>query len=314
MKNLIIGIGNIYLETNYLGLNSGGADLLKAGREYRSNTYETRLGGSVVNFAIQIKKLGFDVSLIGKIGKDEMGKKLLELLEKAKILSDLIIKRNNVQTSIDTGLVFAHNGQNIQVVSGNANQTLSINNIDFENPIFKKVTAIYLGGFFKQELLYKDYPKLLGKIKKRAIKIFLDHGRIPVDLSSDKLERLYESFKFVDGYFPNESELLGVTNEKTIERALEKAVNFGQKFLVLKRGEKGCIVKTEKEEIKIDSLKVNVINTVGAGDIFNAAFISQYLDGRSLKDCAKFANKTAAIKISQNFHPTTEEVKKFIIN
>ncbi|MBI4058024.1 carbohydrate kinase family protein [Candidatus Microgenomates bacterium] len=160
-RTILTGIGNIYVETNYLGLRTAGKDVLEVGKEYRAGKYETRLGGSVVNFITQAKRLGINVGLIGKCGDDEMGKRLIELLETEGIATEFIIISPGVQTSVDTGIVFEHSGSNIQLVAGNANQELCREDIDLNSRYFDQVKAVYLGGFLKQESLYKDYPQLL---------------------------------------------------------------------------------------------------------------------------------------------------------
>lgn len=311
-QNLILAIGNIYVETNYLGLNTGGKNILEEGKEYKAEKYEVRLGGSVVNFITQIKKLGLPVGLIGKKGNDEAGEKLIYLLKKEGVSTELLNSSDNVQTSVDTGVVFEHNGNNIQLISGNANQKLSIKNIDFENPVFKSVQAIYLGGSLKQESLFPDYPEILTKFKRKGFLIFLDHGRIPVDLNNKKLNILLESLRLVDGYFPNEQEILGISNKKSVDEALEFISSMGVKLTVVKLGEKGCRIKTQKEDISVPGYKVKAVSTVGAGDSFNAAFVYKLISQGNLKYSGIFANATAAFRVSKNLQPNHVQVEEFL--
>lgn len=308
----ILGIGNVYVETNYLGLNTASSDSLVAGREYRAPHYETRLGGSVVNFVIQAKRLGAEVGLIGKRGDDEKGKELIALLQKEGIASDLIAASPTVQTSVDTGIVLSHNGKNIQLVSGNANQSLSLEDVDTHNPLFESATAVYLGGFLKQESLYQDYPKLLREINQRGVKIFLDHGRIPVNVTDEQLDILRESLQYVEAYLPNESEIMGFTGEPSLDEAIKTVLDMGPKIVAVKMGEKGCRVKSRTEDIDLPGYSVDVISTVGAGDSFNAAFTARYLQGNDLGTCAQFANAAAAFRVSQNRCGNQEEVMKFV--
>ncbi len=307
---VIAGIGNIYVETNYLGLVTDDSHTLHSGKEYRAPKWEIRLGGSVVNFVVQAKKLGAQVGLIGKVGKDEAGRKLLTLLDEATIASDLISTSDDptVQTSVDTGLIL-EGGENIQVVAGNANQKLSLKDIDLTNRFFKTVSAVYLGGFLKQLGLYKDYPTLLDKLTQMGIRIFFDHGRIPVDVTNDQLQTLKKSMKYVEGYFPNKDELIGITGQQDLTKALEIALQMGPKFVVVKLGKEGCRIKSSKEDIAIPGHAVKAISTVGAGDVFNAGFITQYLSDKPLDIAGQFANAAAAIRVSENRNPTFEDVQ-----
>lgn len=311
---LLLGVGNIYVETNYLGLNSGGSDVLQSGREYRAETYETRLGGSVMNFIVQSKILGATVGLIGKIGADAAGDKLVELLTAWGISSDYIVRSPDVQTSVDTGVVFRHSRQNIQLVAGNANQSLCLKDIESVLRNIPGNSAVYFGGFLKQESLYRDYPALLKRLKEKETTIFFDHGRIPVDMTEEKRSVLNQTFSFVDGYFPNEEEILGVTQQPTLDRAFEHILKLGPKLIVVKRGSKGCRIKTATADISIPGFHVQVINVVGAGDAFNAGFITQYFSGKSLPECGRFANAVAALRVSNNTQPSNQEVEEFIRN
>jgi ribokinase len=313
-KYHIAAIGNIYVETNYLGLVTGGSDTIQSGKEYRAQEYEVRLGGSAANFSIQIRRFGGNAAIIGKAGNDDNGKKLLSLFANAGIDTDLIRQSqdSDIQTCIDTGLVLAHNGQNIQVVAGNANQTLNINDIDIGNPYFNQVNLVYLGGFMKQEALYRDYPRILSKFKDKGIKIFLDHGRVPVDFTENKRSVLLEVLHFVDGYLPNREELLDVSGLSDISAALNWVLELGVKMVAVKLGENGCRIKDSLTDISIPGYHIKAVNSVGAGDVFNAGFIHEYLSGKGLKYCIQFANAAAAIKVSRNIHPDVSTVLKFM--
>jgi sugar/nucleoside kinase (ribokinase family) len=311
----LLAIGNIYLETNYLALESGGSESLSAGHEYRSDRYETKLGGSVVNFILQLKKLGVGkLGLIGKIGDDEAGEKVLDLLNRAGISSEYITHSPRVQTAIDTGVILSHNHDNIQLVSGNANQNLSYDDLEPKMEMLVHAKVIYLGGFFKQESLFESYPFLLRKLKSQGIRLFLDHGRLPVNIAKQKLETLRAISPFIEGYFPNHDELLSVTEEADTDSALRKALSWGFKFVAVKLGASGCKVYSNSGLVSVSGYQINVVNVVGAGDSFNAGFIFRLLYGKSpnLVDCAEFANAVAAFRVSRNYLPNKAEVEDLL--
>ena len=301
MGNLhLASIGSVYLETNYIGLETAGRDHLEIGKEYRAASYAVGLGGSAVNFAVQAKALGLDISLIGKVGDDEQGKKIISFLSDAQISSNLIHVSREVQTSVDTGIVLAHSGQNIQLVSGNANQSLSLSDIPLSHPDFSDISSVYLGGYFKQESLYLAYPELLQKISGLGKKIYLDHGRAPVDVAPDKLEILKSSLPFVEGYFLNDTELFAITGTTVMSDAIAQVRSFGAKFVVIKQGEKGCMVVTQNISNQIATTSVVATNTVGAGDAFNAGFLSKYIAGADIYSAAMYGNMVATYKVAHN--------------
>src|SRR5438309_1046408 len=107
-KRTIIGIGNVYVETNFLGVNTGGNDFLEGGREYRAQDYEIKPAGSPINMVRQAMALGVRVGLIGKIGRDDMGELLKKLLQREGINTELLVESDHAKTSIDTGSIFSH--------------------------------------------------------------------------------------------------------------------------------------------------------------------------------------------------------------
>lgn len=296
----LASIGSVYLETNYLATETAGKNTIQVGFEYRSSSYTVGLGGSAVNFALQLIALGFDVSLIGNIGDDDNGKKVLALLASHGIKTEFIHIAKDVQTGVDTGVVLSHSGQNIQLVSGNANQLFSYSDIPLEHPMFTEVSAVYLGGYFKQESLVSDYPRLLKNLKEKNKQIFLDHGRVPVDVQKQKIEILKQSLAYVDGYFLNDTELTAITGETSFETALQTVASWGPKFIVVKQGDRGCSVAYGGTITSISTDSVKAQNTVGAGDSFNAGFLSKYLDGSDVYVSSEYGNKLATYKVAHN--------------
>lgn len=305
----ILAIGNVYVETSYIGVVAPETKELCVGHEYRAPRWEIRLGGSATNFAVQMTKLGIQTGLIGKVGNDEMGKKLLMLLEKEKIDTQCILTdtTGSVQTSVDTGVVFP-DGDNIQLVAGNANQKLTIDDIPVSEIANEHISALYLGGFLKQTGLIDSYPNLVRSVNAKNIPLFLDHGRIPVDMHQHHKDILFDSLAYTTGYFPNKAELLGISGQKTIESALSFMLEKGPTIIVVKMGSEGCIVKTKDEEYVIPGYPVKAISTVGAGDAFNAGFIYAFIQGKSLKECGAFACATGALRVQNNANPTSHEV------
>lgn len=304
----ILCIGSVYVETNYLGLETGGKDTLLGGKEYQSTSWEMRPAGSAVSVATQLAALGYKVKLIGKRGDDEMGHRLCALLAVLGIDTSHLIVSKEVQTSVDTGVVFAHNGNNIQLVSGGANSSLCYSGIINQSLDLSDVGAVYLGGMAKQHSLIDDYPKLISFFKEKGIKVFLDHGRIPVDFPNEKLKIILDSIGLVDGYFPNEEEICTVTKTILLTDAVRMAIAEGISLVVVKQGGNGCTVATPSKVVHIPGHKVKVTSTVGAGDAFNAGFIYQYMNGKKIEDCVRFANATASLRVGTNKQPDYEEI------
>ena len=303
MKPLLLTVGNIYVDHNVFGVNSGEETFrLESGRDYFASNSERVLGGSAVNAAMQASRLGVEVGFIGKTGKDEGGEEVRVLLRKEGILSELVSEDANLSTSMAVNLI-DKNGQFIGVHYGEASKSLSVSDIDLENDLFDRCQAIYFGGTAKQQLLLKDGQQLFRELHNRGIKIFYDPNRFPVQDEATDRNLLLAQLAHVEGYLPNEEELLQLTDRTSVDEALEIVLGTDVNFVALKLGAKGCRIKTKDDDFTVEGHKITPLTTVGAGDCFNATFIAYYLKDRSLKECAELATAAAAIKVSQNVWP-----------
>lgn len=76
-------------------------------------------------------------------------------------------------------------------------------------------------------------------------------------------------------------------------------IDAGAKWVAVKMGENGCYVTDGSTGIKIPPQKVEVVDTTGAGDAFNAGFIYGMLQGKDIETCGKIGNITASISIAK---------------
>lgn len=307
MNPLLLTVGNIYIDCNVFGINGGADFKLESGKDYFAANGERVLGGSAINVCMQAKRLGLEVGFVGKTGTDEGSQEVRALLTEEEILSDLISEDSAHATSMAINLV-DKSGAFIGVHYGEASKTLSATDIDINNDLFKRSKAIYFGGTAKQPLLFKDCDKVFRKLSGRGIKVFYDPNRFPaVEALADR-SLLHGQLTYVEGYFPNEEELLQATGCELIDDALDQAIGTGVAFVALKQGAKGCRVKTAEDDFSVAGKQVDPITTVGAGDCFNATFIAYYLQGRSLRECAEYATIAASIKVSKNIWPSAADL------
>jgi sugar/nucleoside kinase (ribokinase family) len=101
----------------------------------------------------------------------------------------------------------------------------------------------------------------------------------------------------------------------TIEEA-RKLLAYGPEMVVVTLAEKGALAVTAVSEAQIPGHKITAQDTTGAGDTFNAAFLSATLQEKSLEQCLTFANAAAAISVTglgpRGNLPTVAEVEKFL--
>lgn len=308
MNAMLLVVGNICIDHTVFGIKTGESQNLEMSRDYVGTSGEQVMGGSASNVAMQARQLGMQVGLVSKTGVDEEAQKLRQMLRDRGILGDLVTEDPTLDTLMRLNLV-GEDGQYVGINYGNASRTLCAKDIDLGNPLFDRAAGVYFGGTAKQKQLFADCEELFAKLSQRGIKVFYDTNRFPPDSSEAHVALFKKQLAYVEGYFPNEAELLQATGGQSVDEALGVAIAAGVHFVALKMGPKGCRIKTKQDDFVVGGRRVEVVTTVGAGDSFNATFINYYLAGRSLKECAELATTAASIRVSRNTWPTKVDVE-----
>jgi fructokinase len=244
-------------------------------------------GGSVANSIVGLSDLGNDVSFIGKISDDELGKSYEKDLINKKVEFCYEKKKEVIPTGTCVVLITPDNERTMCTFLGSS-ATISENDIDEE--IIKNSSMSILEGYLWDSNDSKlAFKKILKNSKKKVMSL------------SDKfcVERHRNDFldlvkNHLDIIFANEQEILCLfeTND------LKKIINFCKtlkKIIVITRSNKGSMV-IFNEQVDEFSIKknLNIIDLTGAGDLFLTGFISNYIKNKSLKDCLSLGTDMAS--------------------
>ena len=305
----ILSIGSVYLDVN--SPNFPFTDSIKANSETVGGSYILTPGGSAMNFAKVSAFLDLKPILISKIGTDNIGKILEQLIQQTGI-TPALIKSGAAQTNIGVNYTNT-SGQTITASVGTANQDLNSSEINSQLTTYlPQVKYLYLSGFFKLKQLISFYPEILSQAKKHNVQVILDHGHTGNVATPDETKVLIELMKYVDVYMPNQDEILDLWQAQDLAYAIQKVRSVTKALIVVKQAEQGAVGQEVGDPIQVPAFPVAAISTVGAGDSFNAGFIKAKLLNKSLKDSLIFANATAAISVSQKTLPTAQQVEDFI--
>jgi sugar/nucleoside kinase (ribokinase family) len=106
---------------------------------------------------------------------------------------------------------------------------------------------------------------------------------------------LAEILPFVDLFLPNESELLNLTGRSCLNDALDQIAPYANS-IVVKLGNRGSLSVHQGQRLLLPAfLNAHVVDTIGAGDSFNAGFIHRFIRHDDIESCQRFANLVAAI-------------------
>ncbi len=123
-----------------------------------------------------------------------------------------------------------------------------------------------------------------------------------------------ETIQGIDVFSPNESEALKLTGASDIETALDILCTYAD-LVVIKRGSRGAIAQDQHNKVVVPAIQVDVMDTTGAGDCFNAGFIAAYLNKEPLETCLLYGNICGGLSTTARgvgCAPTIESVKQYI--
>lgn len=274
-------------------------------------------GGCAANFAYACARLGAPSSLIGKVTGDVFGEYLRARLAKGGVdTGGLIVLEPGAgaRTGVTIALVKGEEKSFITYFGGTAE--LSLEDIDVTK-IYAR--AVHLPSFFIMEKLQDDYAKLIDAIKEATgATISMDPGW--EEGGEEKLGQLKKALKRTDVVFANEEEakrILEIEEKEvvTAERLAGELAKLGPRVAVVKTGHHGNVASDGYGVVKNPSLKVDVVDTTGAGDVFDAAFLVDYLRHRNVMRAGKVASVAGALSttgMGWSKYPTMDMITRFL--
>lgn len=237
------------------------------------------IGSSAAIFACGAAKLGLKVAFVGKVGKDIFGDFMLDQLSARGIAISSIIKDPTINTGLSV-ILNRGNDRACLTYPGTIPE-LTINEIPVS--IINNARHLHLSSYFIQTALCPDVPSLFDIAHQSGATTSLDTNYDPVEAWDGGLLDVLER---CDLFMPNAVEAMAVTRAKTVLGALEK-LSAVVKTVAIKLGADGALGASGVTMVSAPSLKIPVIDTVGAGDTFDAGFIFGYLAGWDLEKSLK---------------------------
>jgi sugar/nucleoside kinase (ribokinase family) len=253
---------------------------------------KTVSGGSVANSIVGISQLGDKTGFIGKISNDEFGIKYEEGLKKENVEYLYLKNKEKLPTGTCLILVTPDSERTMCTYLGIAGR---INENDISADAVKKSEMIFLEGYLWDEgEPKKAFDKAITYAKKVAMSL---SDQFCVDRHKSDFLNLVKNK--LDITFANEQEILSLTDAKNFS----EVINFSKqlnKLIVITRGDKGAIA-INGEEIFETSIKKNlkIVDLTGAGDLFAAGFLHNYINKFSIRDCLDKGTEMSAKVIQQ---------------
>lgn len=262
-------------------------------------------GGKGSNQAVAAHRAGADVTLVTKLGKDMMGTIATDFYKKEGMSQEYVFMDEEEQTGIALISVEDRTVQNTIIVIPGACNSITKEEVDKCEEIISQAAFVVF-----QHEINKDAQEY-------AINLAYKHGT-PVILNPAPAAPIKkEVLEKINTIIPNETEAyvltgIQVKDKETAEQAAKIFFDCGVKNVVITMGSKGVYANDGENSVLFDSLKVEAIDTTGAGDAFIGGFSAAYADGKSLFDAVKFGNVTGALAVTKNGTATATPYKNEI--
>ena len=279
------------------------------GREIQCDDISMVLGGSSANCASSLAGLGASVDFWGKVGCDGIGDFAVGELKRRGIDVDRIIQDPSIRTGASVSLSYQSDRALLSFMGSIA--SLELTDIPLEQ--IKHYDHLHSSSIFIQRGLRPGLVDLYRFAKDAGLSTSLDSGWDPDERWQVDVENL---LKNVDIFLPNEPEALNITNTDNVEDAA-KILNQYAGTVVVKRGDNGALARQGKDILQMPVFPVEVKDTTGAGDCFNAGFLFAKIDqGLDIHDALIFAIACGALAVTRLGGSSTsisaESVKRFI--
>lgn len=260
-------------------------------RELLATDLSITLGSSSAIFAHNLALLGNKVGFNSCIGEDPFGEICVQRLSASGVDTSHVRKLKGKTTGLT--VILPQRKERYILTYPGVMYDMTSRELDMTHVFNAK--HLHLSSYFLQKGMRSNLIDIFRKAKDAGLTTSLDTNDDPEGRWSGDIHLL---FRHVDILFPNEREVCKLAQTDDVEKAAD-ALSSKVRVLVIKRGSQGAIARLGKERFTSFAPVVDVVDTVGAGDTFDAGFIHQFIRGAKIEDCLKFANVAGALSVTR---------------
>lgn len=281
----------------------------EGGETRRVEGFHIASGGKGANQAIAAAKLGADVVIMTAVGDDMFGEQSRKNFQNHHINMSLVKTAKDTSNGIAT-IVVERSGQNRILINPGANEKLTPADIEKAGAELAKCGLFVLQLEVPLETVYAA----IRFAKKHDIKVLLNPAPASRELSLDMACQC-------DFFVPNETELSILVNKPVdtvaqVQEAAKSLVAQGLTNVIVTMGSRGSLLVTAEETQLVPSLKVDAVDSTGAGDAFIGCFVDTYARTQDVLGSMQRASQYAALSVTrkgtQNSYADAREFAAFL--
>jgi len=281
MGDYVAAIGHVTADEYYQCLQG-----IVVGDKFFVRYLETLPGGMVANAACVLGAMGTPTYFFSLLGEDKYTRTLLDSFHPCNVhldYTDVLPSYENFRTAI----LLQPDGKERTIMLYEVNKpVLLLDDAKIER--LKQAGFVY--SLISDLKTLPNYRTLLTEMKMAGVRFMFD-AECSTFTSYDSPE---------DKFFFDLADILSFNDEAIIkfcggtdESPVDRFVRGTYKIVLITRGARGCTVVSSAGRFDVPCFPVHVVDTTGAGDTFNAAFLHAYLQKMSLRDCAYYATAAA---------------------
>ncbi len=266
-------------------------------------------GGTMGNFLVGCSRLGLRCGVIGIVGGDRYGQMIVERLRASSVDTSMLVVDERGPTAKVVCIV-DRRGERTFIVDPGVQKNVVL-------PEGAKEYVIKCRAFHTDCLSVRHAASLLEEARRHGVMTSADVGF----LAEHAIQLVEEGWvcdvvKWCDLVFVSEANAKRLFPSLSLSDVLSKILEQGVKVVVATLGRRGCVVADGSKVVRVRAFEVDVVDTTGAGDAFEAGFIFSLLRGLEPREAALFGCAVAAIKCTrlgaQAGLPTLDEVRAFL--
>lgn len=266
--------GNYFCDLIFTGFPSFPA----LGSEVYTQNLTVTVGG-VLNTVIALQRLNVNVGWLSQLGTDLFSRFTLETIEKEGVRTDLVKRVDESFQRVTAAVSYPEDRAFITYIDEAPSA------VEMALAAFHKINFRQL--HFTGLQLDPRTVELLDLATAHNIPVSMDCQHRPVTLDSPNVRDIISRLSL---FMPNAKEARQLTGEQDLDAAA-KILNTLVPLLVIKDGENGAVAWHHGERYYAPALEnIHPVDTTGAGDVFNAGFLSAYLEGHALETCLRWGN------------------------
>ncbi|MGH9743386.1 MAG: carbohydrate kinase family protein [Candidatus Acidiferrum sp.] len=261
-------------------------------REYLASNLSLTLGSSSAIFAHNFALLGNRVGFHSAVGDDPLGRLCLERLAESGVNVSAVRNLRAKQTGLS--VILPQPGKRFILTYPGIMAEMRFEDLDLARVLDAR--HLHLSSYFLQRALRPRVPYLFRLAKEAGLSTSMDTNDDP----DDRWERdVLEVLPWLDVLLPNEYEACRLARTDDSMMALDFLATRVP-LVVMKRGEKGALARRGPKILEALPPRVAAVDTIGAGDSFDAGFLHQFIRGAKIEECLRYGNLTGAFSTTRS--------------